>query len=314
MTDVFEQYGVFRWKVGSFDIALPVQHMQSVMKNRIVPHKRLYRPGARHDDTGSEPRIWTLTFLAHNDSDEPGIPAAYYPDIVNQLEDSAEVHEVGTLYTTRGPRRCRLEEITRIEDRSAGTDAATITVVWVEDNEDNVTASSFQAPSARSVAKNQLLLVGDGTRRAGFGGGDFFESLRLATSALIALAEGPGNAVAEIEREEQILTDSIDQIETAFGSANADAAAEMTALLTDPMAAAPGRMLRRLADTCARASSEKASGFANAAIVVRRYSSVMSIFDVANDVDQDAYDLLQLNDTIATPNSIPAGIPIRVFA
>lgn len=158
--EVFGRYPVMRWTVGSFRIAFPVERVREAGGNRIIERERPYRDGAKLDDTGSKARRWTADVCFNNQIVEQGLEEnglALYPDALNELIRSFDVHETGDLVVpTVGRQRCKAETYDRIETYEE-RDSAKLCFTWVEDNEDSVDFRQLQAPSAGANATQVAL-------------------------------------------------------------------------------------------------------------------------------------------------------------
>lgn len=153
--EIFGRMPVMRWTVGSFRIAFPVERVREAGGNRIVERERPYRDGAKLDDTGGKAKRWTADVCFNNQIVEPGLEEngfALYPDALNELIRSFDVHETGDLVVpTVGRQRCRAESYDRVEAYEE-RDSAKLCFTWVEDNEDTLDFRQLQAPSAGSNA------------------------------------------------------------------------------------------------------------------------------------------------------------------
>lgn len=313
--DIFDRLPSFTWTVGGKRLALPVAKVNRTKSNRLVSHVRVYRDGARHDDTGSHPGGWEYTFLAHVESSEEGIIRDFFPRGLMDLEKSFDVHEVGTLVTPFGEQRCRADRLTYTLDRQTGVDAAAVVATWVEDNEDDTTSRSFTLPTARSASKLYLANVVDGAGALGAGSG-LFDSLKEAVNAIVGLIEYPGDVVAQLVTQGQIVLDAGGRITNAVASSPDRTLAPFSALLSDPYAGPVLRNLETLVDTELRAAAEQAR--ATKPRTTKRYDRQVSIFDVALDVSQDVAFLMEINASLSgMPGGfyeIPPKTPIQVLA
>jgi prophage DNA circulation protein len=311
-TELFEQYPVCQWQAkGKPAIAFPVEKIQETYVNRLAKHKRVYRDGFRLDDTGADGRIFEITSGFFNGHNEPGLKGdELYPDVLNELCESFKIHETGTLTTpTRGEVRCRLESYRRVEgfeDR----DMAALVFTFVEDNEDDAKASSFQAPSARSVSRRLAEKTVESAEEMG-SFNDMMGEIEDFASDLEGMANGPADFVNDIDAKANAIANRCEAVEEAFSDTTAKAANELSTLLKDPRNAAPIRGLRRLADIVKKAPVDKVAS--QPTIIPKVYSHDVSIFDVSVDVGQSPDKLLPLNPKLEDPLNIPGGTPIQVY-
>lgn len=309
--NIFPQYPPGSWQVpGRRAIAFLIEDIQESGGNRLVPHERPYRDGAKHDDTGSRAKRWTVSSPFFNDHDEEGVETALYPDVLNELIASFDVHETGTLVLpTRGAVRCRAESYDR-DETFAERDSASVRFVWVQDNEDDVTAASFTAPSARSIAVSRA----DETVFSLQSGGvydDNVASLQEFAAGLEALAAAPGQFIDDIEGQGRRLQLAADRIEVAFSNAEDRAISEQQSLMLDPANSLAGRQLRGMRDIAARAVADRLSALPR--IVTRTFPRVISLIAIAPQFKQDLDTLLDLNRRYQNPLAIPAGKPVRMI-
>ena len=305
---LFEKFTLCAWEVTGYRIALPVIRVEEDGGNRLVPRERAHRRGAKVDDTGSAPVQWLLVCDFYNGITEPGMPAEdMYPDLLNNLVKSFDVHETGTLTLPHiGPRRCRAWKYKRIET-SEERDAGLTTLTFLEDNEDATTAASFQSPAARSVAKQQAESTTFSAESAGIDASDLGQSLTELASELEGLANAPGEYVGDLETKAKQIEAACERIEAV----HTQAVDEAGKLLTRPDQSLVVRKLRQLRDTTARVVGERLSSMPR--LVPKRFGSQRSIFDVATELGQDAQKLMQANPGIEDMLAIPAGTPVLVF-
>lgn len=309
--DIFGQYPPCRWVVGSKDITIPVARYEVTYENRLAEHERLYRDGARLDDTFSKAIVHTLTVDLFNGHLEPGVPGnTLYPDTANAICESFLIHETGTLHTpTQGPRRCRAHMYTRVEDHGE-RDMAALRLVFKEDNEDDARAAAFKAPSALSVSRTLSEKTVRDMQKAGAFNDAVSELLEFGAE-LEGLASAPQQTVQDLDEKATALSNKCDAVERAFTKSGSENAAEINQILRDPRGSRAGRNLRRLSDTSRRATLDKAG--VGRDVTTRTYNRVVSIFDVAVDVGQDAAALIRLNPKLLDSLAIPEKTPIYVY-
>lgn len=307
---IFEQYPTATWQVGGRSFTFAVERLEERRSNRLIRHKRIYRDGARLDDTFAEAREWVATCLFFNDEEqEEGVDGAtQYPDNANDLCDSFDEHETGELTTpTRGPRRCRAESYTRTEDATI-RDATAITFVWVEDNEDDAAAAAFVAPSAKSQNISVIAAADFALEGAGIPGGN----LNDLASDLQGLAEAPGDFVSQVEARTRALGSKLRDTERAFTKSASEAKTEAERLLTDPENSRALRLIREARDNTARLLVEIQAGLGPPVVSVT-YPAPVSIWSVAAKLGQDPIELARLNPALPDLLAIPAGTAISVF-
>jgi DNA circularisation protein N-terminus len=318
MNSIFEGFVLGTWEVTGFSIPLPVSRIEEEGGNRLVERERPNRDGAKIDDTGSKAKRWVLTLDYLNGSTEPDFPEDAYPDIVNQLMQSVDVHECGDLTLPHiGKRRCRAHSYRRVE-ASDERDYALLSVTFVEDNEDGTTASSFQSPSARSVCRTlteQTTLDCDDA--AVDTGTSLGEALNDIAAAVETVMDAPGDFVGQIETVGKQFEAAAGRIEDAGSNAVATfsppaSSSAQPAPLDDPGNSRALRGLRRLRDLGRRAAAERLSAMPR--ILVLTFAVERSLLDVAAELGQDLGKLIAINAQLENLLAIPPRTPVRVFS
>lgn len=308
---VFDAYPSCSWTAkGKAEVVFPVVRIEEEYRNRIAPHERYKRDGARLDDTGSKARVWRLTIEAYNsrDQEEDVKPLTFYPDELNKLLDSFSVHETGDLVvSTRGPRRCRAEGYTRVEE-STERDAAAVVLTFIEDNEDDASAAAWQAPSAMSVVASKADDAARTCSEAGFSP-NLTANLREMASALESYANGPSEYLGDLERQATTIQQAVQRVEDTYNERANEGMEELYTLLTDPRSSRAGRALRALGDAVGRAVADKAT--LGPRIVTKILNRNATLFGIATDAGVALEKLLELNPSL-DPFNIPAGTPFKL--
>jgi prophage DNA circulation protein len=306
---VFRQYPTASWTAkGKRRITFAIESIQESGGNRLVPHERARRNGAKYDDTGSSPRTFSITSPFYVGCEDPGVdPVNYYPRDLNDLIDSFRVHEVGDLVLPpRGPIRARLQSYTRAET-FAERDYASVAFVFVEDNEDGVLTSSFVAPSARSVASRYGEAVAFSLEQQGIPSTDFGVAIATLAAEIEDLAGQPFEYMQDLKTKATQVKAANDRILNAFGGGREDAGI----LLLDPVSAHVHRQIATLTDTTARVVAEKISALPRLKVV--RFKQPVGMPQVAAKFSQDLGQLLAANPQIGNAFAIPAGTPVNVY-
>lgn len=308
---IFEKYPTAEFDVNGQVVAFPVARIEEEHVNRLVHHERIYRPGARLDDTNSKAKVWRLTVEAYNSKWHEGdVRGEYlYPDDLNKLLDLFDEHETGDLVVpTRGKRRCRAERYTRIEE-AGERDFAVVVLTFVEDNEDDAGAAAFQAPSAKSVVVTKANDAARASEDQSPMDPDAATMLRENAAALESYANAPFDYAGDIEAQVSSITSAVDKMEGTFAKRQEEAEDELYTLLTDPAASRAGRLLREVSDTASRVLGDKLSEGPD--IVTRVLGRDVTLFGLAVTEGMDADRLLELNPGL-DPFNVPAGTPISV--
>jgi prophage DNA circulation protein len=300
---------VCTWEApGEQPLTFPVSRIEETGGNRLAPRERIYRDGAKYDDTGSKPDGYQLTCAFFNGHREQGVPGdKLYPDQLRALMKACRVHACGTLtLPTVGPKRCRADHWTRTDDPENRRDYATLSISFVLDNEDDQTASSFVLPTARATAVALANEVLEDLDALGVVSDDTV-SLGELCGQLEELANAPAEFADDINEKVAQITGTIDRIGLDFDN-TARLTTEPATLLLQPSAAPAHAKLARLADLAARARSGLPQ---RTRLLV--FARVVSLLDVAAEQGQDVSDLIALNPQYEDLSAIPARAPIRVY-
>lgn len=309
---VFGQYPVAAWAPGSLPkIFFPVVEISETGGNRIVPHERPYRDGAKLDDTGSKARTWALTIVFNNTIVEPGIGndprRPLYPTILRQLLRSFDLHECGTLtLPTVGDVRARAENYTRSE-KPEQADTATVTVTWVEDNEESLDRAALNPPGVAATLVRLAEQTTFTARAIGVWTPDL-ANLRERCNELTTQMRAPGRAVADVATialaNRRAIESVLETARTELGLVHA---------FSEPRSSGLHQQLSTLSDRQARAEDERMSSRPRTlAFVVDAEQT--SIFEIAARFNQDAEELLDLNAArISDPFDLERGDVIKIF-
>lgn len=309
---VMEQYPSASWQVGANKpLVFPALEIQEEGGNRIVQRERPYRDGAKIDDIGSRAKCWTFRAYFENSIDEGarqnGMPL--YPDVLNALIRSFDLHETGDLIVpTVGKVRARAQSYVRVE-RNEERDTASLELKFIQDNEDKVDATAFAPPTVKAsmnVLKESAVFSAHS---------DGIYSLNLAdlnefAQGLIEIANFPGTFLADVDSKAGIVVGATNRVLNAFTSKSNNPKTKARAMLSDPDASVTARKLTALQDTSARAVAELREN--QPAIIRILLDRPFNIFDIAVQYGQDVNQLIAINSEW-DPFAIPAGATIRIF-
>jgi prophage DNA circulation protein len=306
---IFEQFPVCLWEVTGYKVQIACKSISERGGNRLVRRARQHRNGAKLDDTGSVEKVWAITVDFYNGNDEPDVPGdEQYPGVVNFLIKSFDVHETGTLTLPNiGKRRCRLESYERNEAFDE-RDTATVTLNFVEDNEDFTTASTFTSPSARSVSRRIAEITTFSADQAGVALADFGAGISELASGVEALINSPFEYVGDLETKATQIDIACRRIEETHTTRKTQAGM----MLMDPPTSKVLRGLREIRDHAARIVEERQSALPR--LVPFVVPEERSIFDIATQLGQDASKLIKANPGLSNPLIVPKGTTVRVFA
>jgi hypothetical protein len=216
------------------------------------------------------------------------------------------VHETGDLTLPReGKIRARAEDysLSEIPDER---DAARVVFTFVEDNEDDVGADAFKAPSATANARR--LSEATTFDQESLGNGHFsISQAQEYVSELEGLANAPHEFRQELEWTHRRIIDTHKQTLEIFkreGVRGRDT-------LLNPRGARVETKMGRSSDMAARASAQSLQNRPSIGRYITRIA--ISIFDLAAFTKQPAELLMSINPQIEDVFFIPVGSEVRVF-
>ncbi len=310
---VFEQYPSASWQVGSARaLVFPVTEISEEGGNRIVLRERPYRDGAKVDDIGSKAKSWSLKAYFENSIDEGQQQngQALYPGVLNALIRSFDQHETGDLIVpTIGKVRARAMSYVRSE-RSDERDCASVEFKFVQDNEDNIDATSFTLPTVKS-SLNALMASTTFSAHSDAVFSTSLADLNEFAAGLVAIANFPSDYLNDVDSQVAIVVGATNRVASAFTSKSNNPKEKARSMLSDPDASRTGRRLVALQDTAARAVAELR---ANQPEIIRvLIDHPTNIFSIATEFDQDVAKLIGLNSAY-DPLNIPNGAVIRILS
>lgn len=305
---VFEQYPVGTWKVGSLPaLKFPVISIQETGGNRIVERERPYRDGAKLDDTGSKAKKWVLKVQFENSIVEEGLDGTklLYPDVLNELIASFDIHETGDLTVpTRGMVRARAESYSRDEVQD-DRDGATVTFTFCEDNEDNVGNQQFEQLNIDASARRLSEQTVFSATSEGMWSTSLADVNEFA-SELEGFANFPGDTVADIDSQASIVIGATNRVGRAFSRETE----ENNNLLNDPELSMTQRKLEETKDMAGRSRGEARQGRPRP--VPFFVNGDTDLFTIASRLGQLPEDLISINPGV-DPLFVPARSVVNVL-
>ena len=314
--ETFSLYPVGQFTAdGGSALAFPVISIRETGGNRIIVRERPFRDGAKLDDTGSSPKEWSLTAyfnntLSESNAAEPDIQVTngmpLYPDVLNALIESFDVHLTGDLVVpTRGVVRARCQTYTRSENATE-RDTATLEMTFIEDNEDNVDSQSFTAPSTGSAS---LIAEEAEFDEQSEGMWDFdIQDLNMMMGQLEGMANAPGEYMQDLENQANTVMNNVDRVEEMFSQAGTDG----RDLLLGPGGNKALRDLQLQKEIAGKSKQSAKKG--EKSLVTKTYKQQLSIYQIATMENQDAQKLVKNNPQIGNLLAIPKNTPVRMFA
>lgn len=290
-------------------VGFPVHRIQQQGASRVIERERPFRPGAKLDNTGRKAVRWRMDCVFHNSIQEPGLQEfnaqqPLYPNSLNLLIQIFDASETGDLIVpTIGRVRAQAADYSRTEDINLG-DGAAVTLMFIEDNEDNVDARSIKTPTINAQGTRLADKTTFDANSAGIGG---VLAVRNAAIQLQQLVNGPGVAADDILRQANAVRDSVD----AVNGANKKVGTEGRDLLLDPTSTDAARVMAELRDSALRSSNEARRGRPRLITVITRRDT--SLLHVATAFNQRYSDLLDVNPGIANALFLPSGTLVKVF-
>jgi prophage DNA circulation protein len=305
---IFEQFALCEWEVTGYKVPIAVKKITERGGNRLVRRARQNRDGVKLDDTGSVETTWTLEADFYNGCTEDGIPFSdNYPDVLSNFVKSAKVHETGTLtLPTVGKRRVRLESYERSESPEE-IDCGLVTITFVEDNEDSLTATTFTSPSARSVSRRLADLTTFSAEQNGVSMSNSGAGIAELAAEVETLVTSPFEYFGDLEAQAMKVQALCGRLEETFAARHN----QVGEMLAAPPGAHAVRGLITLKDHAARVVEERQSALPR--LVPYVVPSQRSIFDIAAQFDQDPTALIAANPNLGDPLAIPAGATVKVF-
>lgn len=309
---IFEGYPAACWRVGSLaPMFFPIEGTVSEKGgNRLVPHKRPYRKGAKISGTGTEPREWSFTAVFNNTIKEPGQdnPSPLYPDVLRAIVASFDEQQTGTLtLPTVGDVRACAWNYTRIEAMDARDEGA-LQLQFIEDNEESAATVSFQQPSVRATVEGLAEQTTFSAASVGALDRDLVQ-VKPKSIDIVSLLLAPGRAVADLQTR---VTDSRRALQRVRGNQETFAR-QVGADHDEPRGSEFWRNLFRLQDLQAKSVDEKFSSRPRVRAFVVDVAST-SIYEIAARLHQDAGELLDLNsERLPDPFLLERGDVIRVY-
>ncbi len=307
-----EQYDTMSWQVGDAPkLFIPVVSVAPQIGNRIIKHRRPYREGAKLDDTGGEPRQWTIVCVFNNTIIEQGIDdngRPLFPDVYRALKDSFDQHFTGDLVIPgEGAVRARAETMSAIETFE-DVDHVVATVIFVQDNEEALDRALIRPPTARATTRRLAETTVFTAQSLGAWDGDLNGLVEFA-AGVEDLLLAPGRAQNAVETQVRRNRRAIERITDAQQQLAEDVGLETNR----PRGSSMERQSLLLRDRQAAAAGERSQGRPRVTTFVVDVE-VTSIFEIAARVDQSAEELLDLNDSrIGDPFELRRGDPVLVY-
>ena len=309
---IFEQYPVASWKVGALPaVAFAIVSIRETGGQRLVKQERPHRSGAKVDTTGVAPRVWAITAVFNNTLQEPGLevnPEPAYPNTLRRLLEAFEVTETGDLVLpTVGKVRARIGDYDRSEVTEA-RDEGVLNFTFHEDNEEALDRAKLMPPSVRAssiVLAEQTVFSAQANGSWSDNLAGFFESVEALQEQMLAPGRAANEVAATVSANQRRARRIIETDQATARQVATDA--------FQPRGSGAERLMRRMIGLQAQAVDERNSSRPKAKAFTVDVAFT-SIYEIAARLEQDAEELLALNDSlISDPFTIPKGQTVRVF-
>ena len=183
-----------------------------------------------------------------------------------------------------------------------------VNCTWVEDNEEALDAALIRSPTARATTARVAAQTTFSAEQIGAWDDNLNDLVEFA-AGVEELLQAPGRSINAVETQVRRNRRAIARIAEAQEQLGRDVGLETNR----PRGSLFQRNLVLLSDRQAQASAERAQGRPRT-IAIRIDVAETSIFEIAARYDQDAEELMELNDSkIADPFALRRGDVIRVF-
>jgi hypothetical protein len=293
---------------------------------RVVERVRPWQPGAKLDETGPMPDVFTLGVYFNADISEPeldtqGIPI--WPDLLEALVRQFKTGRTATLHLP-WKRGLRVKPLTW-QRRAAADDnrgGETLSVTFKQDNEDALDREAFEAVAVKANVKRAaeeavFALEQDGMSAAAadslrsvsnFGGlGDPGANIVELAASLADLINQPNEFAQAIAVQAQRLRRAGKLLMTAYSSGD-----EGRDQMNGPEGASARAKLLALLELAANAEAEALASLPR----TRGYTAQRrtTIWLIATELRQNARELMSINSDVEDFSYIEQGTSVKVFA
>lgn len=270
---------------------------------RLAKRKRPYRPGAKLDNIGREPREWDLEIVFFNTVDEPlmGTDVPHWPDRANDLEEAAEADVTGTLHLPWERNiRGQIESFKRTYNTDK-RDGEAFQLHFVEDTEEQLLGDAIDQVSVKAQIQRKVQDAEFDAESFGDWDGSFEDFTELAADLEGAL-NAPGEALDDVLHK-------AGRVRRAAKSVSDSITSRIDG--DDPEHERVLRKMNEISDLAAGVEIQASANSPRTRTVT--YTSPVDIYSVAADLGQDAAELIKINTGLEDLMAIPAGTPVTVF-
>lgn len=308
---------------GEAVLRIPWQDVGEDGKLRVVRRVRPWQPGAKFDETGHDPDVFTCSATFNNDVTEPDFAEqVMWPDTLEALVRQFKTGKTATL-NLPWKRGLRVKPISwqRRATAEGNRGGETLQVTFETDNEDALDREAFEQVSVKASVQRAA-------EEAAFAMESEGMNVNLGQERLVLPEGGIGDPIGGIiglAGDLAGLMNRPDELAQAVATA-AQRLRRATSLLisaysTDepgrnqmngPEGASARAKLLDLLELAANAESEALAGLPKTMTVLAERNT--TIWEIATARDQRARDLMRINGAIEDFNFIERGTPVTVFA
>lgn len=295
---------------GETELFIPWQEVGEDGSLRVVDRVRPWQPGAKLDETGAGPDVFTLTAVFNDDVKE-GDPQfanqVMWPDTLEALVRQFKTGKTATL-NLPWKRGLRVKPLTWQRKASAGDNRGgeSLTVSFKTDNEDSLDREAFEQVSVKASAQRAAEEADFALEQDGMIGDPIAGIVGLA-SELSGLMNRPGEfaqaivtAAQRLRRAGAILMNTYSTDEPGRDQ------------MRGPDGASARAKLLALMELAANAESEARAGLPKTVTYIAERDT--DIWTIATAKGQQARKLMAVNSTIPDFSFIEQGTPVQVFA
>jgi hypothetical protein len=271
---------------------------------RVARRARAYQRGAKLDQTGPNPREYEYDLIFHSDVTEPGADVDRWPGAKERFLEMADAGETGTLNLPwkRGI-RCKLVDAVATARSDEHRGGECVRAKFEEDNEDNLDRAAFQLVAVKSSLASRTEAAQFDMESEGMDLLALEDVTELAAN-VVGLLNAPADAAAALAFAGNRLRRAVETVANAFSSG-----APGRDGMNDPQGASARQKLLELRELGARAVGEARPR----ATRTMSFPRARDIWSIATELQQNARELMTINEQIEDFANIPAGTPVRVF-
>lgn len=310
MSDEWTKLGPASYQIeGEIELKFAVIDLGESGGNRLPKRERVFRNGRKLDFTGTRGDDFAVTAIFNNNVIEPdlGDYPQMWPDRLDRLVKAFKTGKTGTLHLPwRRNIRCKPDNWARKAIASDDRDGETLSVTFLEDNEDTVDEASTASVSVQaSVLRKAEEAVFDLESAGGWDGS--FEDFTQLAADLEGVLNAPGEFLSDVVHKARRVRRAAESIIQSLSSRTPG-----RDHMLGPEGAKAERKLVEIIDLAGLAEGEASSHLPT--IVTRTFPTDRDIYSIATELGQSARDLIAINGEIEDLAYIPAGTPVHVFA